>query len=647
MLDLSYRTQAEDNPPEIMYEAGAAAYVPGSMVTMKLNVPTIVVSKQLKARSFKTAALSVSTNYFDPDDTAAVVDGEAEDKFVRRDNLITQKIYGCRVVITNVSSQKYNVEVLAQIPTGSVPVRSGFRTKNQIVTLQPYQTTKVEYFFYFPIPGDFVQYPAHVNKNGVVLGFGRDPVEIKVVDPNEIVDTSSWDYFANRAPNADVLGYLKSSPELAKKDLSKIAWRMQDERFFLDATRVLRERQMFNEKIWSWSLKHFNPAELEEYLNMNSAFKAMVSPSFLNGSLGCYDPVESRDFQYVEFWTAVNSTVGTMKERACAGGVENEAFQEQYRAFLMRALFRSYNRSSMPIDDRLAGCYYFLVQDRVQEAVELFKAIPAQAGRAVSPFSYDYMMAYLAFFMLEDVDSLTKANELATKYKAQRLTPSQAKLWDDIARHIEELKDKNNEGGDFVFETQEEIDRRAEKKMSFTCSHDGVNVSFKNVPKITVKFYLIDLELQFSTAPFLKKDNAYSFVQPTAVAVIDNVDVEGSVTVPLPEKCANQNTIVEVSGSGMLESKTLYDNDLTVQVSKAGLGQIRVVKKSGEVIPRAYVKVYAQTPNAPDGMFYKDGFTDMRGRFDYQTVATDAGSGVQRFAILVQTEGSGADVIEV
>merc|ERR1719204_1019059 len=340
MLDLSYRTQAEDNPPEIMYEAGAAAYVPGSMVTMKLNVPTIVVSKQLKARSFKTAALSVSTNYFDPDDTAAVVDGEAEDKFVKRDQLLTQKIYGCRIVITNVSSQKYNVEVLPQIPTGSVPVMSGFRTKNQIVILKPYQTTKVEYFFYFPIPGDFVQYPAHVNKNGVVLGFGRDPVEIKVVDPNEIVDTTSWDYFANRAPNADVLAYLKSSPELSQKDLSKIAWRMQDERFFIDATRVLRERQMYNEQIWSWALKHFNPTELEEYLNMNKTFQGMVAPSFTSSTLGCYDPVESRDFQYVEFWNAVNATVGTSKERACSGEVENRAFQEQYRAFLMRALFR-------------------------------------------------------------------------------------------------------------------------------------------------------------------------------------------------------------------------------------------------------------------------------------------------------------------
>merc|ERR1719412_323849 len=212
LIDLNGRAAAEEVPPEIVYAGGATAYTPGTTVTVKLNTPTIVLSRQIKERSFKTTALSVSTNYFDPDDTVTESYGEAEDKFIR-EHMLTQKIYGCRVVITNVSSQKYDVEVMAQIPTGSVPVKSGFRTKNQIVTLEPYKTTQVEYYFYFPLPGSFIHYPAHVNKNGVVLGYSREEPTLKVVDPDQIEDTSSWEYFANRAPNTDVLNYLKSSPE--------------------------------------------------------------------------------------------------------------------------------------------------------------------------------------------------------------------------------------------------------------------------------------------------------------------------------------------------------------------------------------------------------------------------------------------------
>jgi hypothetical protein len=53
-----------------------------------------------------------------------VVDFERQDKFLTMP-LLTQKVYGCRVVITNVSSMTHTVELLSQIPEGSVPVYDG------------------------------------------------------------------------------------------------------------------------------------------------------------------------------------------------------------------------------------------------------------------------------------------------------------------------------------------------------------------------------------------------------------------------------------------------------------------------------------------------------------------------------------------
>jgi len=126
-------------------------------------------------------------------------------------------------------------------------------------------------------------------------------------------------------------------------------------------------------------------------------------------------------------------------------------------------------------------------------------------------------------------------------------------------------------------------------------------------------------------------------------------DAEGSQLVPLPKECEGMNTIVELSSGSMTASKTLYDNRIAVQVSKGGVGEIRVLKSDdkGEAVPRAYIKVYAATASNPDGTFFKDGFTDMRGRFDFRTVSNDSLADVTRFAVLVQTENLGADVIEI
>jgi len=223
------------------------------------------------------------------------------------------------------------------------------------------------------------------------------------------------------------------------------------------------------------------------------------------------------------------------------------------------------------------------------------------------------------------------------------------KLWQDVADQIAELKDSKDEGGAFMFETPEQVAARNEVNLSFTVDSDGANVAFKNVKQFTVKFYKIDLELQFSTAPFRQKDNAYNYVQPTNTAVVTTESAEGTQMVPLPEECQRQNTIVELSGVGVLDSKTLYDNRIVVQVARGPVGEIRVLKsdETGEAVPRAYVKVYAATAANPDGAFFKDGFTDMRGRFDYRTVSNDSLADVTRFAVLVQTENLGADVIEI
>ncbi len=75
-------------------------------------------------------------------------------------------------------------------------------------------------------------------------------------------------------------------------------------------------------------------------------------------------------------------------------------------------------------------------------------------------------------------------------------------------------------------------------------------------------------------------------------------------------------------------------------------GQLRVLhQETGRPLAAVYVKVYAELS---DGTvrFYKDGYTDLRGRFDYTSLSTRELGAVKRFSLLVISEEYGAVVRE-
>ena len=75
-------------------------------------------------------------------------------------------------------------------------------------------------------------------------------------------------------------------------------------------------------------------------------------------------------------------------------------------------------------------------------------------------------------------------------------------------------------------------------------------------------------------------------------------------------------------------------------------GRLQVLHaKDDRPLPKTYVKVYAKRK---DGTvkFYKDGYTDLRGKFDYTSLNTDEINYVDRFAVLVMHDEHGALVKE-
>ncbi len=114
---------------------------------------------------------------------------------------------------------------------------------------------------------------------------------------------------------------------------------------------------------------------------------------------------------------------------------------------------------------------------------------------------------------------------------------------------------------------------------------------------------------------------------------------------PWPEALRGKNVVVEAVGAGQRKAKVHYANDLVTAVANQ-VGQVRVSRASDQrALPATYVKVYARKTGG-DVAFYKDGYTDLRGWFDYASLSTSDLDHVERFAILVCSDQSGAAILE-
>ncbi len=103
--------------------------------------------------------------------------------------------------------------------------------------------------------------------------------------------------------------------------------------------------------------------------------------------------------------------------------------------------------------------------------------------------------------------------------------------------------------------------------------------------------------------------------------------------------------LIEVKGGGKKMTELFYANFLVVQVME-NYGQILVLDhKALRQLSKVYVKVYGKMK---DGSikYYKDGYSDIRGRFDYTSLNTDELNMVEKFSILIFSESHGAVIKE-
>lgn len=598
--------------------------------------PLVVFHEEVKeaARAEEGTPILVSQNYFRSDDRHQYVDGQQVDKFVT-DEFLRGVVYGSQIVVTNPTSSTHRLDLLVQIPEGAVPVSGSDYTKSESVQLNSFSTQRIEVAFYFPkTSGEaaFPVYPVRVSKNEEVIAAG-EAIEFRVVDQLSKVDEASWEYLSQYGTPKQVLDYLENN-NLERIDLGKIAWRVrEDVDFAKAAVKVIGEHHAYNDTLWSYGIHHNLPVVTGEYLKHSEGFLSQ-SGLWIESELISVEPVERHWYQHLEYSPLVNARRHQLgRERK----VLNDRFREQYGEFLQVASYKT----KLTDEDALAVSSYLFLQDRIGEGLTWLKKV--NPDNLTTTLQFNYLKAYAAMYENEvGTAKVIAANYL--DYPVERWRSKFAEI-DSQVKEIEGAAKVDGKGD--TREEQIEKLSASDSMINLTANGREAKLVYRAVDEVVVNYYEMDLEFLFSSKPFVSGGSSqFSVIKPNASERRALPKDGDTLVLTLPEVFESKNVLVEVVGAGRTESVAIYSNQLKVQVSE-NYGRIEVANgETGEALSATYVKVYAKMKNG-DVRFFKDGYTDLRGRLDYTSLSTNEIDDVEKLSLLVMSDEHGSLVREV
>ncbi len=539
--------------------------------------------------------------------------------------------YGSQVVLTNPTEVQRRLTVLLQIPAGSLPLQNGVRVRSVPVELGAFATTTLEFAFYWPRAGDFGQYPAQVVADGAFVGAAEAASRHVVLEPTT-VDTASWEHVSQLGGDAEVLAYL-GTQNLACVDLSRVAWRLGQRPFYEAVLKLLRSRLHYDATVWSFALLHRDVPTVREYLQHQEGLIATCGEA-LDSPLLTFDREQRADYQHAEFeplFLARAHRVGPWR------AIENPDVAAQWRRFVELLCYRAPLRAI----DWQAITYCMILQGRVDEAMATFARV--EAGRLTTRLQYDYMAAYLAMYRAD----VAEARRIATAHRDEPVA-----RWRTLFREVVQQLDAASGAAVAIGNPDDRTGQQtqlaaSEPQLDVAVEGGQIVLRHRNLASCEVRYHPLDIEFAFSNSPFAQQGlAAIAWVEPRRADVVTLPADAQPMVVPLPAEFQRGNVVVEVRGGGLVRRAQSLASAMVLQTSD-NYGQLEVRSKSGGApLAQVYVKVYARTGTGAV-RFHKDGYTDLRGRFDYASVSTQGGNDAERFALLVLSDTDGAILREV
>ena len=613
---------------DLPFIAGTHAIVPeGPKLTITAAANALAGSSQLLDGELVTSGppLVVGMSYVRTDDPHEWQNGEQVDKYVEG-AFATGVVYTCRVVVANPTSARQMISFLVQIPRGSIPVENARPTQTIDVVLAAYGTHGHEFSFYFPTAGVWSHFPVHVSRGGVIVA-AAPARTLEVTSGGAVTDPRSWPHLSQRGSAPDVVAYLATA-NLAATDLDKIAWRMRDRAAYELIVSALEKRHAYSPTLWSYALLHHDAPRIRIWL------RGLGTPLLGAGPVLDMIDLDAETlgtYEHLELSPLINARAHRLGNKV---KILNDGLSAQYARFLDLVQ----HRPRPTAEDLLAAATYFLAQDRVEAAA----ATLARVDRAAlaDRMQHDYLAAYASCI----VGDVKAARALAAPWRDHPVD-----RWRHRFGALLAMLDAVEGAAPAIVDPRSREQQHADlaaKQPTFEIALDreGVIIRSQHVSSLELRFFEMDIELLFSRQPFVQSDvSRFSFIEPGHREILDKPPVEHRL--PWPASLRGKNVVVEAVGAGQRKAKVHYANDLATTVANQ-VGQVRITRASDQhALPATYVKVYARKHGGAIA-FYKDGYTDLRGAFDYATLSTSDLDQVERFAILVCSDASGAAILE-
>lgn len=609
---------------DLPFDAAAAQTVrDGERTLLRVSSAALVFHEEIAEvePAGEKSTLLVSQSYVQADDRYRWEGGEQFDKLVTGE-LLVQTVYLCQVALTNPTSAPRELDLLLQIPEGSIPVQNGFRTHGERVRLGPHATFTLEHGFYFPEPGVFAHFPAHAGKDGVLVA-SAPASRLTVVRERSKEDAPSFAQIARHGTDEELFARLEAE-NLGRLDPSELLWRLRDREVYERVATILSNRLFASREVLGYALLHRDAPRIAELLHRTPQFLLRCGQA-LASSLLTIDPIEDRGYEHLDYEPLFHARAHRLGPRL---RILDAAIEAQYRRLLEVLIYRA----RLDDTDRLALTYYLLLQDRIDEGLRSFDRVDPE--RLATRLQYDYLRAYVCLYR----EHHGEARAIAERYESypverwrKRFAQVRA-LFDP--RLVADERDRQDEHARLA---------AAEPALDFMVEGDRLRITSRGLSRCELRGYLVDVELLFSMQPFLRDaGDRFAVIEPHHLELIELAGGEESV--PLPAALRAKSAVIELRAQGAQKSQASSPATLSVHAVEA-YGRLSVLA-AGAPLARAYVKVYARMRGG-EVTFYKDGYTDVRGAFDYASLSTDELDRVERFAVLVASDEHGASIREL
>lgn len=223
-----------------------------------------------------------------------------------------------------------------QVPEGALPLLGQPVTHASQITLPPYSCHVATLHFYFPRPGAFRQATPSVTRGGRPAWLPAappPPLEVLPAPPAAAPGAAAgggaapfdWLSFVRRAPDAELLRYLREGDLSVAEPLSALSPRCAGAAFFGAAAAALAARGAFDPEVWKWAVRHGDEAALRQLLPTTDLVRGLGVPLATRLAESGAAAGDTGHLDWREFWPWVNAYCRPIPEEGerASGGLRD------------------------------------------------------------------------------------------------------------------------------------------------------------------------------------------------------------------------------------------------------------------------------------------------------------------------------------